>query len=353
MLTIARTPVALRALADEWSDLHAAYQSQNPFSHPSWCSSWAQAFGQTEMRILVERNSTGALVGVLPLAPQGPANRVWSTLGKPLVDFGSPIAEPSADHAAAVLEWLLGCRTEWDLVELVGLPPDLAGELVSSAVRRGLQGRVTATETCPELSLSSVDQWRSTLLPKRLRRFNMNIDRLRNLFDAQCHELREPADLAAAIRRFESLRLQSWWHRGGFHQLPKEARVAAHGRLLLAFASRPTSTTYVSVAELVSGERLLSSVVLFWTNGTVLVALKATDTRLGASVSPGLALDLFVIELAAARGVACIAYGRGDEDYKFILGAEPKPTSDVMLTQAIRPIHQLKQLTRSIGAALP
>ena len=92
----------------------------------------------------------------------------------------------------------------------------------------------------------------------------------------------------------------------------------------------------VSVVELSTGERLVSSSVLFWAADSVLVALKATDTRLGSAYSPGLALDLFTIELAASRGATSVGFGRGDESYKLTLGALPETTSEILIARSRR-----------------
>lgn len=88
-----------------------------------------------------------------------------------------------------------------------------------------------------------------------------------------------------------------------------------------------------SVIELRIGDQLLTSSVLFWTTGSVLVALKATDTRVSTSLSPGLVLDMHAIELAAQRRVRWVEFGRGDEPYKFVLGARPRTTCHVVATR--------------------
>ncbi|WP_083887783.1 GNAT family N-acetyltransferase [Nocardia asiatica] len=352
MLTIARTPVALRALAEEWSDLHAACRSQNPFNHPAWCLSWAHAFDHDELRIVVERDPSGCLIGVLPLMARAAAGRVWATLGMPLVDFGAPLVDSSTNVVPTLLDWLAEYSAEWDEVELIGLPLDLASGLVDVAAQRRLCAQITATEVCPRIDISSIEDWRKALPPKRLRRLQGNLDRLEMRHGAECREVCASADITAAIRRFESLRLQSWWQRSGFKTLPPAARGNQHCQLLGTFATALAPTTFVSVVEMVSGDRLLSSSVLFWSNDTVLVALKATDTRLGTSVSPGLGLDMFVIELAASRGVSSVGYGRGDEDYKFTLGAVAETTADVSFAHPDRPLRLLNRLARQIGRSL-
>jgi CelD/BcsL family acetyltransferase involved in cellulose biosynthesis len=333
--SVVRDRGAIDALTREWDDLHRSTRSGNPFAHPAWCTAWIDAFAPAAGRIVVHRDASGALDAVVPLAAARGGRR-WTTLGAPLVDCGEPVLAARDDRATALLRLLARCRRDWDRVTLVGLAPDLARALVLEASGTGLRCRVAATETCPRIEVPSLQGWLDALPRGRGKRLRAARRRLERLAGFGCHERRTPDELGDAVRRFESLRLQSWWQRGGFRRLPRPARGTAHADLLHAAVTSPLAVGDASVVELVAGGRLLASSVLFWTADAVLVALKATDTRTGSALSPGTALDVSTIELAAARGVASVGFGRGDEGYKFWLGARAETTVDVVVGKGIR-----------------
>lgn len=187
-------------------------------------------------------------------------------------------------------------------------------------------------EPCPRIEVPSFDGWVRALPRgrwKRLAAARRRVERHGAAFSV----VDDPREVGRAVRSFDALRLQSWWNRGRLRQLAPAVRSAEHHTFLRAAVDRMAAAGVASVVELRLDGRLASSAVLFWTSTTVLVALKATDTRLGSALSPGLALDVFTIELAARRRVAQVEFGRGDESYKFLLGARPRMTHRVIASK--------------------
>lgn len=322
----------LEALTSEWMDLHTEARG-TPFTHPAWCLSWLGSYPRTQGRVIIRRGPSGRLDAVLPLAADPRRPRRLFTLGAPLVDFGTPLIHPRDDTPQSILE-MLADVPGWRSVRLTGLSPAVADQLTARADGVGLVPRVGAGDDCPWIDTRSLATWASSLSAQRRRRLRA-VDRHLDRLACERRELIHLDDVLPGLRRFEALRLQSWWHSGRWDDLPAETRETAHGNLLAAIATRSADTqgSLLTLAELVLDQRVLASAVLLRTGTNLLVAVVATDKRLGPAVSPGLALDAFIIRSAIGSGITRVDFGRGDEPYKFSLGARHQPTSDVTLTR--------------------
>lgn len=313
-----------------WLALLRRSGSGNPFAHPAWCAAWADVYGTGRVRIVADWQAPH-LRTLVPLAASRYAPRHWTTLGVPLADFGDPLTAPGLGRVAAITSALASVRDAWDSVLLTGIDERLAAEMPSAVMAHNLVCAPMASEVCPRVEISSGGGW--SLSPRRGKRLARLEKDLREKHAAVYSVAETSADIAPAIDRFESLRLRSWWQRRRYGQLPRVIRSPRHSAFLRQAAASMASTGAASVAELWSGPRLLASSLLFWAGAGMLVALKATDTRLPSAVSPGLALDSWVIRLAAARGASYVDFGRGDEPYKSVLGARPLMTQDLLIAR--------------------
>ena len=327
-VTTITTAAQIREFRGEWEQLHCESQG-HPFTHPVWALAWLEAFSPARARIVVERDADGGVQAVLPLAESRRAGDLV-TLGHPLVDFGMPLHRPEPDPVAGITR-TLAATPGWRSVRLVGLREEDARAVVGAAAEVALDARARPGDDCPWIDVPSRAAWEAALPAARRKRLRSVVRRARRL-GCELHHVVEPAQAAGALRRFESLRLQSWWHAGRLRELPRQARGLEHGRLFSIIGCE-AGGTLLTVAELRSGARPLASAVLLWSEASVLVAVAATDKRLGAQLSPGLALDVGIIGLAAERGVRRVELGRGDEPYKFSLGAQSRRTCDVIVTR--------------------
>lgn len=330
VVTVLLSPYEIRALQPQWARLYDVSGCANAFLHPAWCVSWIDCYQPPEVRVLVEHDDGGALDVLAAFTASGSGGRHWSTLGAPFVDFGTPLVAPGLHCPDALTELLRTHRSRWRFVRLSGLDESLARALTDGRPRSGVEFRIVDSETCPRISVPSFDAWASSLPGSRWKRLAAVRRRVENCPDTRYLVVEDPVDIGRAVRSFDALRLQSWWNRGRLRQLAPPVRSVSHLAFLRMAVGRMAAAGVASVVELRVGTRLVAASVLFWTPSAVLVALKATDTRLGSSMSPGLALDIFTIELAAQRGVTRVEFGRGDERYKFVLGAQQRMTHHVI-----------------------
>jgi CelD/BcsL family acetyltransferase involved in cellulose biosynthesis len=279
--------------------------------------------------VATEERESPALVA--PFAA-GLGGRHWITLGDPLNDFGEPIVEADAEAATVIAEALDATAAEWSSVRLNGLAEATAGAL-TNAVPSKLVVRAMASEWCPRVHAPTFDDYLDGISGDRRRRLVTARRRLEDRLAATFTVVSDPAELPEAVRQFEALRLAEWWHRGRLAELPAPVRTARHGLFLRAAVTGMASSGRASVAQVWAGRRLLASAVLLRAHKTVVVALKATDTRLSNAFSAGTVLDVRVIEHAAASGAPYVEFGRGDEAYKAMLGAAAQRTVDVLVTR--------------------
>jgi CelD/BcsL family acetyltransferase involved in cellulose biosynthesis len=333
VVTLLRCRRDISEIEQMWARLHRSACNTNAFVHPAWCLSWLECNPEAQARIVVEHAPDGELRALAAFAAGGSRGRRWTTLGAPLVDFGYPLTAVGLDEAAALARLLEKHESEWGSVTLLGVEASLSDALVA---RRdaGVRFTIAGTESCPCIDLPSYEVWVNELPRGRWKRLAAVRRRVEKYPGVAFKIIDDPTEIRRAVGSFDALRLQSWWNRNRLRELAPAVRSAGHHAFLRRAAERMAAENAASVVELRAHDRLLASAVLFWTSTNVLVALKATDTRMGSALSPGLALDLFTIELATRRGVTRFEFGRGDETYKYLLGARPRMTNRVV---AVKP----------------
>lgn len=141
----------------------------------------------------------------------------------------------------------------------------------------------------------------------------------------------DPVSLATALPAFARTRLASWDSRGRCAELPAMDRhprfpefladvgcgLAADGRCLLVRLD-------------LDGESLAQG-LFFRSPGADLLYMSTYEQKV-ARFGPSHLLLAEAARLAVAEGVRAIELGRGDEPYKFVLGAQPRYLRDVILT---------------------
>lgn len=327
------TRAEIMSLVPRWAALHTEMCSDNPFIHPAWCTAWLDCYEPEHPRVLTDLDTAGRIRALAAFTAAGPARRQLLTLGASLADFGVPLVPRGPDGIDALVGLLTAHRSRWDSVLLTGTDDHMAQALIAVQPRSGVAFRIVASDVCPRVDVPSFDAWTAALPRGRWKRLAAARRRMQTQPGFSRALIEDRDEIEAAVRSFDALRLQSWWQRGRLRELAPGVRSARHRRLLLLAARRMAEHDAASVIELRIDDRVVASSLLFWTHGSVLVALKATDTRMSTSLSPGLVLDLHTIELAAQRGIRQVDFGRGDEPYKLILGARPHATHHLIATR--------------------
>ena len=326
--SILKTTDVFAALKPEWNAVLHNSLADTPFLTHEWQQTWWACLGEGELFVITVRDS-GALIGLAPLfilAQPDAAGKVRRLLRL----IGSVDASDYLDLIAArgrereVCEALLAAlaqSADWDALDLYNVPAasttrSILPKLVAA---RGWQFTAEPQVVCPIITLpvafedytQSLDKKERHELRRKLRRGDgvEGLTWYAITSDDQAH------DLDAAAEAFIDLMMKSRADKSDFmtdrmrrffHQMMR----ATHdgGFLHLAFLE----VQGVAVATYLS----------FDYNQKRLVFNSGLETTGFQALSAGIVLVARLIEDAIGRGYTEFDFLRGDEEYKYRLGAK-------------------------------
>lgn len=213
----------LDLLLPEWDELFQADPEATPFSSAGWARAWWPHWsGGSEPWIVTVRDGD-RLVGLAPLvaARRGPF-RVLTELGRPPSNYWSVIALPDVRAAveAAVAGAVRARAGEWHALLLGGVP---TGSSLEEALRgSGLRVRARRPTPYPGLDLpGSFEEYLQGLPRKRRKDLRRHMRRLED-GRLTLRDVTGPAELRAAIERWQDIRVR-WWESRGKDMDPEHA----------------------------------------------------------------------------------------------------------------------------------
>lgn len=314
-------------LAAEWAMLLATDPDATLFQSPRWARVWDEVLGgQRRLRTRTFRRD-GALVGVVAESvepvrlPDGVREVVRFAGGTEVTDYLGPVAAPD-DRAAVVAAWVATLAEDrgWDEVTLGGLRVDAGWPalLAEAAAATGL--RVVDAEVdgvCPVIDLTGGYGAHLARLPGRLRQEGSR--KARKLArDVGPHEVvTVGADhLEAGVEAFLDMAAATADEKGGFFRRP-EMRRWFHA---LAREYGPDGTFRLHRLD-AGGLPAAMTVSLVDAERGVWGLYNSALAEDLAPLGPGVVLVNGLIETAAAEGCGTFDLLRGDEAYKYRLGA--------------------------------
>jgi CelD/BcsL family acetyltransferase involved in cellulose biosynthesis len=321
--TVYATAAAFDSLAGEWNALLRASRADTPFLTHEWQAAYWQTLGQGTLRIVGARDDDGSLIGVAPLfGAEVDGQRTLRFVGgidpSDYLDF--IIARGREAEVGAAIVDALAAEADWDRIDLYNVPeasPTRAWLAQQAGARgwtfsdeRQVPSPLLALPDSFEAYLESLDSKERREMRRKLRRAEAT-DGLRwYLVDGEFASELEPevdafldlmvrsrADKASFMtphmRRFflEGIRAA---HRGGWLQL---AFLEVEGRKAAAYLSFDY------------GHRLM-------------VYNSGLEPNAFQALSPGIVLIARLIEHAIQQGRRAVDFMRGDEEYKYRLGAK-------------------------------
>lgn len=315
-----------QGVAREWGRLHADGAS-DIFTSPAWClASWRAFPDLGPPLLLIAQDGAGALLGALPLT-NGPRGPTWP--GSPLGDEHD-VRTRRDQPAEAVVAALLR-----------SVPRAVApGETVLTDVRPGgLLSRAEIGRTgcpAPVVSLNDPDEEFAALacLPgwsrKQRRTLRSARRQLEETGNVTAQRLTDQATLAATLPAFARTRLASWAARGRVCELPAMDRHPAFPEFLAEAGSSLAAERRCLLTRLnLDGEPFAQE--LFFRSPGADLRYMSTYQPAAARYSPSHLLLAEAAQMAVADGVHVIELGRGDEPYKFSLGAQRRYLLNVAL----------------------
>jgi CelD/BcsL family acetyltransferase involved in cellulose biosynthesis len=330
---------------EEWDALLRASACDVVFMTWQWQSLWWRHFGaqgDCTLHLLAIHADGGALVGIAPLfvaseplpppkeyAPgedrpkgEGPPVRVVRIVGgTEVADYLDVIAPPDYLEQvwAAVLDYLVEHRGEWDVIDLHSLPQfSPSREIVERLAReRDLSVRVFPEDVAPVLELPG--DWNTYLMSLRKKdrhELRRKVRKLESRDDVRWHLVpsTDRQEIVRSTRIFLDVHRKSDPEKAEF----MDERMAA---FFLDMASSLAHTGWLDLSILRIGEQPASAYFSFNYNGRLYLYNSGFDPRF-ASYSTGMALLAYRIHKAIKQGLRYFDFLRGSEPYKYHFGAK-------------------------------
>ncbi|MBI2322587.1 MAG: GNAT family N-acetyltransferase [Chloroflexi bacterium] len=309
---------AFASLSADWEALATASSSGSIFTTWRWQQLWhAHLEGDYRLVSLVARDEVGRLVGIAPLAER--EGTVVFGGGAEVSDYLDVIV--GDDHRGAIVAALadalaaagwLGCDLRSVPAEsplLEALPPALRA--------RGYDVLVERDDVCPRVELpGDWERYLAQLSKKDRHELRRKMRRLDAAGQVRWYGIADAGDLPAALDDFLRLHRASRSEKAVFMDARRERFFRA---LADTFFGSQTMRLYFLELD---GRRVAATICFDHRDETWLYN-SGYDPRYGA-LSVGLVLKALCLQDAIARGKRCFDFLRGNERYKYDLGASDR-----------------------------
>ena len=326
----------LECVEAQWRELESNSPGFSLFQSPDWIIPWWNSFGNNAKLYCIGVQNSESLVGLACLVVcYRTASKELRFAGDPLSDYNSFLTSersPSGSEISkAIWMHIVRERRQWDVLSLTEVPDisKILGYRIGSGLAKdGLLMLRTAfnpganlilPETWGEY-LDSLDGPRRKSVLYRMRLMERETD--------ATYESREGENLEHDdLRRFEIQRRIWLRTRGRYNQLSKITRTDQYVRFLESMGQRMLRRRALRLESLNVGGQAIAQQLVLLQDRNVFVYSKSFDPTF-AKLSPGLVLDLCSIRDSIDRGASTYDLGRGDEPYKYYLGARPTITEN-------------------------
>jgi len=316
----------------QWKEVLARDPDRHIFATPEWNRLWWEEFGEGKDLFLLTLRRGEDLVGIVPLYRKREGSRYLLRFlgGIDLTDYLGPIC--AVDDRREVIEslvsWLGKEEVEWDEFDAHNMPvPFGFGEfLIESADRHGYAVEIEQEETSAILLVPETwDAYLESLDAKERRELKRKNRRLiREVPDATFRTATEET-LDSDLKYFIEMHRGAEGHKGHFMR-PEIATFFER----VARSLMPLGWLRIDLLE-VAG-RPVASTFSFELGGTLYLYNSAYEPEM-KRLSPGVVLVSRLIEEAIDRGFRTFDFLRGQERYKYQLGAEAVPLNNVRITR--------------------
>ncbi|HEY0071697.1 MAG TPA: GNAT family N-acetyltransferase [Chloroflexia bacterium] len=323
-VTMVQDEGGLQGLEEAWSRLSGRSDASSIFTSFPWSLAWWHSFGgDKSLYVLVASDAEGQVRGIAPLmlARYGPSRKLaW--IGTGLGDTGDLVVDDG--HAGPVIEAMLAYlqqhRRDWDLLDLDEVPPysHLASWLEDHEPA-GLRTIQAPRNDCPFIPIPATwEEYTQTLQRKPRQHLESFARRVVEESGAYFRLVTEEADVPAAVARFYALHRARWATKED--ELAPEHTEASFLPFLEETCTRAAAHGLLRLCELCVGDATISSWISFNVNGRWNGYMTGFDPE-WSSKRPGKVLHGFVMRQALAEHARELDLGRGNEGYKYEMGA--------------------------------
>lgn len=332
------TAAAFDSLRAEWSELLTHVHHNRIFLTWEWQSTWWAAYHPGDLWVLAIRNDAGQLVGLAPwfMEQRVKTGRTIRSVGcVDVTDYLEVIVHQ--DYESAVFEALAAYVDEnqscYDFMDLCNIPEGSPVLKYFPALlqARGLSVEIKPQEVCPVIELPS--EWDAYL---------------ESLDKKQRHELRRK------LRRSEES-AADWYIVGPEHDLTTETNIflrlmASASPEKAEFLANPKNVTFfkrlvpllmergwLQIAFLTVEGRHAAAYMNFLYNNEVQIYNSGLDVEAASGISAGIVLLGRLIQYAIEHNYQRFDFLRGNEEYKYRMGAVDTHVFMLMASYAVVP----------------
>lgn len=310
------------ALAAEWDGLLDPRRSDNLFSCRDWQRIWWKHLGRGSLSVVTARDEQGILRGIGPwfIEEQNGQREVHLIGCADVTDYLDILAQPGHEKMVytSLFHFMLsGSAPAWDSFQLCNIPEDSPTCLLLPGLARshGLTVEISLAEVCPVIDLPGTYEDYLAGLDKKQRH---ELRRKRRRAEAQpvdWYIVGPEHDLDREIEAFIDLMALSTPEKAGFLNEPGHAAFFREmGQVLFERGILELMFLRIeSVRTAVMWQFAYRDRMMLYNSG-----LNPADL---AGLSPGIVLQTYSIEDAIRRGFKKYDFLRGDEVYKYRMGA--------------------------------
>jgi CelD/BcsL family acetyltransferase involved in cellulose biosynthesis len=297
-----------------------------PFLHPAWLRTWLSEFGGNYEPLLLTC-TRGDVVGVAPLMRSD--GRLSFIGDASICDFMDVLVDPDHAHEAYDDLWQQLCAEDWSEIELWGLMASspTRGQIKAFAASQGYSVTEELEAVAPRLDLpDSWDAYLATLGKKdrhELRR------KIRKLYESGAgvtfDVLSTQADVVASMDEFLDLHTRSRADKTDF--MTPEMEI-----FFRRMASAMAAEGLVRLFMLRVNGKPAASVLCFDAGSHLYLYNSGYDPEF-SSLSVGLVSKALCLQWAIENGMTGLDFLRGDEPYKYDMGAKDQEIYRIRLSR--------------------
>lgn len=308
-------------LEEEWKELFQRHGGWNLFLSWQWFSQWWRTLGAgRELQLLTLRDE-GRLVGIAPLMLEtdDEGRRRLALIGSDrTTDYADMLVEPDFEESmvGALARFVADGLGRWDYAEFSSLleSSPLLGHFREAVDHLGVSSRVEVANTCPSFRLApSWDEYLATLGKTHRHELRRKIRRSQSDGPVTLHFLRTLEEVEGGLDAFFRLHRASRPEKADFLD---EELVSFFRGIAASFAGEG----WMRLSLMKIDGREVAATFAFTRGERVLLYNSGLDPAYRQH-SVGIALHAADLQQAIGEGLRCYDFLRGNEPYKYDLGA--------------------------------
>lgn len=324
-LSLYETPDVFETLRTEWNDLVNRSTADCIFSTWEWASAWWQAYQPGRLWVVTCRDEEGRLTGIAPwfIAEDPEAGRVLRCIGCiDVTDYLDIITD--RDHVGPVLQSLAAFLAEntdaFDAISLCNIPENSPTfhEFPHMLQNCGFTTSIKQLEVCPVITLP--DSWEAYLEQLNKKQRHEIRRKLRRAADStdeiDWYTVDETQDLDEQMGIFMRLMAASTPEKAAFLDDPQ------HRAFFTQIVPLAAKNGWLHMVFLTVRGQQIAGYLNFDYKGRIMVYNSGLDPVDYGHLSPGIVLLAHDIRHAIEKGRQVYDFLRGDEVYKYRMGAQ-------------------------------